>query len=78
MVMAFEVLGPIERVERIATGRSLRAEDRLNRMHGKGRWRKLKGIARIRFPDGYLCRAEVHWCEAHGIGRVEMKLVRKL
>lgn len=75
--MDFEILGRIEHVERIASGRSLRARERLNRTYGRGNWRKLKGVAWIRYVNGFVCRAELHWCEAHGIGRVEMRPKRQ-
>jgi hypothetical protein len=42
--------------------------------YGRGRWRKLKGIGRVRLPDGSECDAELHWYEAHGIGKKEMKV----
>jgi len=50
----------------------------LRRSYGPGRWRKLKGVASVRLPDGVVCRAEVHWYEAHGIGRKEIKIKRLL
>jgi hypothetical protein len=72
--MDFEVLGPMRNVETIATGREIRQLPRLRRSHGKGRWRKRKGVARIRLQDGTVHMAEIHWYEAHGIGRREMKI----
>ena len=76
--MPFEVLRQIGREETIASGASLRARKRLGRLYGRGRWRKLKGAALIRFPDGAIRRAELHWYEAHGIGKKEIKLKRYL
>lgn len=76
--MDFEVIGAITDVETIAIGTSIRELPRLRKAYGKGRWRKVKGIARVQFADGSLCEAEVHWYEAHGIGRKEMKLKRFL
>ena len=76
--MSFEVLGEITNITTIAVGRSIREFARLRKTYGTGRWRKLKGIAKIRLPDGALCNAEIHWYEAHGIGRKEMKLKRIL
>jgi len=49
---------------------------RLSKVYGKGRWRKLKGIARVEFSDGTICHAEIHWYEAHGIGAKEHKIKR--
>ncbi|HVG79608.1 MAG TPA: hypothetical protein VNF03_15795 [Patescibacteria group bacterium] len=76
--MPFDVVGQIGRVERIAVGAGIRALRRLDRLYGKGRWRKLKGVALIRLPDGTIRKAELHWYEAHGIGKKEIKLKRYL
>lgn len=76
--MSFAIQGEITEIEVIAAGRSIRELARLNRVYGRGRWRKLKGVAIIRFPDGRVRRAEVHWYEAHGVGRVEVKRKRYL
>jgi len=76
--MHFEILGEIEEVEVIAKGASLRERGRLRKLHGKGPWRKLKGIARIKLHDGEICTAEIHWYEAHGIGKEEFKIKRIL
>ena len=72
--MDFEIIGDITAVEPIALGRGIRDRRRLRRFHGKGRWRKLRGIATVRLVDGTIHTAEVHWYEAHGIGRKEFKL----
>lgn len=74
--MHFEVIGYIIEVETIAVGLSIRETARLHRQYGRGRWRKLKGIALIRLTNGQIRRAEIHWYEAHGIGRKEMKRKR--
>ena len=76
--MCFEILGPITDMETIAAGRSIRQLSRLRRQSGQGRWRKLKGIATVRIAGGELRRAEIHWYEAHGIGRVRHKMKRFL
>jgi len=76
--MDITLIGTISDVEVIAVGRHIREIARLRRAHGPGRWRKLKGIARVRLPDGSEARAEVHWYEAHGIGRREFKVKRLL
>jgi hypothetical protein len=44
----------------------------------KGRWRKLKGVATVRLPGGALRRVELHWYEAHGIGKRDFKIKRYL
>jgi hypothetical protein len=74
--MAIELIGRVTEPRTIATGRRIRELDRLVRVYGPGRWRKRKGLATVRLPDGSLCRAEVHWYEAHGIGRKEFKVKR--
>lgn len=76
--MRFEIVGKIERVETIAVGGRIRDIMRLRRQFGPGRWRKLKGIATVRFPNGVVREAEVHWYEAQGIGRKKMKIKRFL
>jgi hypothetical protein len=76
--MHFEVIGKIENIETIAVGGRIRDIMRLQKQYGLGRWRKLKGIARIKLADGKICRAEVHWYEAHGLGRRKMKIKRFL
>lgn len=72
--MDFEIIGPMRNVETIAIGREIRQLPRLRRRHGTGRWRKRKGVARVRLHDGTVHMAELHWYEAHGIGRREMKI----
>jgi hypothetical protein len=76
--MDFEVVGDITDVETFAVGTSIRELPRLRRVYGAGRWRKRKGIAQVRLADGTVSKAEVHWYEAHGIGRKEMKIKRFL
>jgi hypothetical protein len=70
----FEIVGKIEKQETFATGNAIREIARLRRVYGKGRWRKRKGIAEIRFGDGSTRRAEIHWYEATGIGKKEFKI----
>ena len=72
--MDFEVVGEIAEVETFAVGNGIRELPRLRRIYGAGRWRKRKGIAHVRLADGTVCKAEVHWYEAHGIGRKEIKI----
>ena len=69
--MSFEIIGEITNVEIIAVGSSIRDVKRLRKQYGPGRWRKLKGVAMIRLPNSRIRRAEIHWYEAHGIGRKE-------
>ena len=76
--MHFRVLGEIADTETIATASGIREIARLRRRYGRGRWRKRKGIARVVLDDGAVRRAELHWYEATGIGRRELKLKRYL
>lgn len=76
--MTFEILGEIRQVETIASGRGIRILNRLVRLYGKGNWRKLKGIARVHLDDGTISEAELHWFEAHGLGKRRMKIKRLL
>jgi len=72
--MSFEIVGDISQIETFAVGSGIRETARLRRIYGRGRWRKRKGVARVRLADGSLHVAEVHWYEAAGIGRKEFKI----
>lgn len=74
----FEVISEIANIERIAVKTSIRDLARLRKTYGKGRWRKLKGIARIQLSNGKIRSAELHWYEAHGIGKREIRWKRYL
>jgi hypothetical protein len=74
LAMHFEILSEITGIETFATGSGIREIARLRRIHGRGRWRKRKGIARVRLSDGSIHVAELHWYEAAGIGRKEFKI----
>lgn len=74
--MGFEILGEIVQIEVIASGSKVRQRAELRKRYGKGRWRKLKGIALVRVADSEIRQAELHWYEAHGIGRVRIKIKR--
>jgi hypothetical protein len=78
MEPGIDIVGEIDDIETIAGGSSIREIDRLRKIYGPGRWRKLKGRATVRLPDGTLCEAEVHWYEAHGIGKRDIKVKRIL
>lgn len=69
-----EIVGKITGIGVIAISGSIREIARLRKKYGKGRWRKLKGIVKVRLPDNFLCDAEIHWYEAHGIGKREFKI----
>lgn len=72
--MKYEILGEITLVETIAQGNGIRDLHLLRTQHGLGNWRKRKGVAMLRLPDGSTAKAELHWYEAHGIGRVKVKI----
>ena len=76
--MDFELVGEIAGIETIAAGSGVRSLARLRRLYGRGYWRKMKGAARIRLRNGRVRLAEVHWYEAHGIGKKELKRKRYL
>lgn len=75
---SFEIISEITEIETIAIGSSIRDIVRLRKQYGSGRWRKVKGIAMIRLANGHVRAAELHWYEAHGIGRKEFKRKRYL
>lgn len=74
LVVDFEILGEITQIKPIARGTGVRDRARLRKQYGPGRWRKLKGVARVRLLDNSIRLAEIHWYEAHGIGKKEFKL----
>ncbi len=76
--MKFEVVGRITNVDVIASGAGVRLRRYLRKVYGRGNWRKLKGIATVRLPNGTLRKVELHWYEAHGIGRRDLKIKRYL
>ena len=76
--MEFKLFGEIRDVETIATGRGVYIRRYLDRTHGKGRWRKRKGRASVQLADGTVHEAEIHWFEAHGIGRKDFKIKKVL
>ncbi len=76
--MHFDLISEITELETIAVGSKIREVKRLRKQYGQGRWRKLKGIARIRLGSGRVRVAELHWYEAHGIGKKEIKRKRYL
>lgn len=71
--MIFDIIDDVAEIETIATGSGIRELNRLRKTYGHGNWRKMKGITRIRLPSGKIRLAEIHWYEAHGIGKKEIK-----
>ena len=78
MSVPFEIITDTTEIETIAVGNSIREIARLRKSYGSGRWRKMKGKATIQLPDGTICKAELHWYEAHGIGRRDTKIKKIL
>ncbi len=76
--MNFDIIGSIENIEIIAVGGHIRDIMKLRRKYGPGRWRKLKGKAQVLLQNGNIRIAEIHWYEAHGIGKKKMKIKRFL
>ena len=76
--MYFEIINEIKNVETIAVGGNIRDIMRVRKQYGVGRWRKMKGVANVRLQSGVIRKAELHWYEAHGIGRKKMKIKRLL
>ena len=76
--MYFEIIGEFSEIERIARGLSVRERARLRKQFGPGRWRKLKGVATVRLANGRIRTVELHWYEAHGIGKRKLKIKRYL
>lgn len=76
--MDFDIIGPLRGVETIAVGRAIRELVRLKHIYGPGRWRKRAGVATVRLADGSVREAEIHWYEATGVGRRELKIKRLL
>lgn len=75
--MKIEIVGEITEVETIAVGRSIKELQRLQKVHGVGRWRKMKGLALVRLSWAFkTVKAEIHWYECHGIGKKEIKIKR--
>lgn len=76
--MWFQVLEEVRDIQTIAVGTAIRIYPLLCRRYGKGRWRKMKGVAHVRLLDGRIRLAELHWYEAHGIGKRNLKPKRLL
>ena len=76
--MYFEIIGEIEEIETMASGGGIRNIMRLQKQFGRGRWRKIKGVAKVKLQSGHVREAEFHWYEAHGIGKRKIKIKRFL
>ncbi len=76
--MFFEIVGTISEIQTIAVNRGVRIRGMPQERYGRGRWRKLKGVANVRLNDGTIRLAEIHWFEAHGIGKRKLRIKRYL
>jgi hypothetical protein len=76
--MYFEVIGDITNIQTIAVGGRIRDIMRLRQQFGMANWKKMKGIAQVRLLDGRICRAEIHWYEAHGMSKKKLKIKKIL
>ena len=74
--MKFEIVGEVEQAETIASGRGVKIRSLLRKIHGRSRWRK--GVATVRLANGKLRRVELHWYEAHGVGKRDFKIKQYL
>lgn len=72
--MHFEIIGDVTNIEVIAKGRAIHDLKRLNKKYGKGNWRKMKGNANVQLANDEVRYAEIHWYEAHGIGKRKFKI----
>jgi hypothetical protein len=76
--MYLDIIREIEEIQTVAVGGRIQDIMRIRKQYGPGRWRKLKGVANVRLQSGRICKAEVHWYEAHGVGRKKIKIKRIL
>lgn len=72
--MSFKIISEIVNIEVIARNKSIKILPRLNRLYGKANWRKLKGFAKVQLRNSRIIFAELHWYEAHGKGKFEIKI----
>ncbi|KPA13426.1 hypothetical protein MHK_006323 [Candidatus Magnetomorum sp. HK-1] len=75
-MIEFKIISNIKNVEIIASGHSVHIKNYLDKVYGKGKWRKMKGFATVEFDSGQINNAEIHWFEAHGIGKKDFKIKR--
>jgi hypothetical protein len=76
--MYLDIIGEVKEIETIAVGGRIHDIMRIRKQYGPGRWRKLKGVAKVRLQSGRICKAGIHWYEAQGIGRRKMKIKKIL
>jgi len=78
MLKTIKIISRISSVETIAEGHGIRELAQLRERYGLGNWRKKKGVAVVEMLNGLSSKAEIHWYEAHGVGKVKMKVKRWL
>lgn len=78
MIPVRRIIGRVTVIENIAVGAKIRDVRRLRRLYGRGRWRKVKALATVELADGQIRSAEIHYYEAHGVGRKDVKVKRLL
>ena len=78
MIQFRRVVSAITVIENIAVSGRIREVKRLRRLYGGRRWRKVKGVAQVELVTGEVRLAELHWYDAHGTGKREMKIKRLL
>ena len=76
--MFFEIVGEVTHIQIIAEGRGVQSRKKLQAKYGGSKWRKMKGNSSVLLLDGSIRRAEIHWYEAHGIGKRDYKIKRYL
>jgi len=78
MIQFRRIVSAITEIENIAVSGQVKNLRRLRRVHGGKRWRKVKGSAYVELINGEVRLAELHWYQAHGIGKKEIKIKRLL
>jgi hypothetical protein len=76
--MDFEIIGEISDVEIIAVSGGITDIARLRRVYGRGRWRKLKGVARVQLRNGKIRQAYTVRLVPVDLGKREIKRKRYL
>jgi hypothetical protein len=75
VMQKFELVGEVQGAETFAEGRGIRNLKSLQKKYGGKNWRKRKGFASLRsLETGEVFRVELHWYEAHGVGKVALKV----
>ena len=73
-----KIIGAITNIETIAEGHGIKELGTIRQTYGEGNWKKKKGVAIVQLDNGHIARAEIHWYEAHGIGKIKIKVKKWL